>query len=236
MPGMPPHLPGPASPVSDFRIKLLKWHIKARRWMVRNHAQMITDKFKQCGMYNATDGSENDKVKITGLGDLYDLDGNEEPGALEKFVTECADKHRSQAGLKRNILSDSDDSDDSDYEDVGNGDSDGDSDSATETDSDEYDGDSDEYDGDSATETDSTESMLLYVHCPRSGKLLCVRVPRKGKVGDIGPLVQEHTASWPLGNIRFRMEGMNLNNSQKLSDVPVPQGSTLKLFYQHAGD
>ena len=86
---------------ADFRVLILKWAVKARRWMVQNHSQLIEDKFKQCGMFNAIDGSENKKAKITGCGNVYDVDGKEEAGALEDYLKNNADKHSTTAGLGR---------------------------------------------------------------------------------------------------------------------------------------
>ena len=116
--------------------------------MVQNHSQLIEDKFKQCGMFNAIDGSENKKAKITGCSDVYDVDGKEEPGALEDYLKNNADKHSTTAGLGRattyDLRSDEDCDEDSDDSNDNNDDDDDDDVESSDTDSEDTDTDTDE--------------------------------------------------------------------------------------------
>ena len=78
--------------------------------MIVRHSQLIEDKFKECGMYNALDGSENHKVKVRGLGNLYCVDGTEEEGSLETFLKTKADKHTSRGKRPSGLNEDTSDS------------------------------------------------------------------------------------------------------------------------------
>ena len=63
--------------------------------------QRIVKKFKEHGMFDATDGSEDHLMKIRGLGNLYSMHGNDEQ-VLKAYIASkrqrlddmCHHRHR----------------------------------------------------------------------------------------------------------------------------------------------
>ena len=100
---------------SQFRVRIVNWASEAREEMAARHKQLIEDKFKECGMYNALDGSENGKLKVRGLGNLRmrrmqkdeeNAEGRNDIGAEERISS--SDDDSTTSSNSTSSVSDSD--------------------------------------------------------------------------------------------------------------------------------